>query len=260
MDVLHYDEEATRKLLALYVTPDVAAQRDAFVAALTPQPGERVLDIGAGPGLMAGQIADAVGAAGEVCAVDVSGPLLAAARARNAVRPQLRIVEGDARRLPLPDAGFDAAVSTQVLEYVDDVDAALAEMQRVLRPGGRVLIVDTDWDSMVWMAPDPARHARVMAVWAAHAADVHLPRTLARRLERAGFALREVQVLPLLNAEHREASYSHRIVPLIADYVARAGGAAAADARAWADDMHAQAASGAWFFSLNRYLFRAGRR
>jgi len=259
-DVLRYDEAATRRLLAIYETPDVAAQREAFVRALALQPGERVLDVGAGPGLLAALIADTVGPGGLVCGVDISAPLLAAARSQCAGRPQLRFAEGDATRLPADDAAFDVAISTQVLEYVADVDAALAEMQRVLRPGGRAVIVDTDWDSIVWAAPDAPRCERVLAAWEAHAANVHLPRSLARRLDQAGFALRDVQVLPLLNATHREDSYSHRMVGLIADFVARCGGAAAEDARAWERDMSAQAASGSWFFSLNRYLFRADRR
>lgn len=57
---------------------------------------------------------------------------------------------GDATRLPFPENHFDAAVSSQVFEYLSDVPTALAEMWRVLRPGGRVLIHDTDWDSIVW--------------------------------------------------------------------------------------------------------------
>lgn len=259
-DVLHYDDAATRRLLAIYLTPDVVAQREAFVHFLAPQPAERVIDIGAGPGLLAGMIGDVVGLEGEVCGVDISVPLLAWGRQHNSERPQVRLIEGDATRLPLDDARFDAAVSTQVLEYVSDVDAALAEMRRVLRPAGRAVVVDTDWDSMVWAVPDAARHARVMASWAVHAADVHLPRSLARRLERTGFTLRDVQVLPLLNFAHRTDSYSQRMVELIAAFVARAGGDDERDARAWVQDMEVQAASGSWFFSLSRYVFRAERR
>lgn len=141
---LAYDEDATKRLLAVYTTPDVVAQREAFVQILAPRRGEQVLDVGSGPGFLAAAIADAVGSTGAVCGVEISEPLNAVARAHCSRQPWIAIRQGNATQLPLPNASFDAVVSTQVLEYVDDVDAAIAEMFRVLRPEGRVMIVDTD--------------------------------------------------------------------------------------------------------------------
>lgn len=135
MVTLQYDAEATRRLVAVYRTPEVAAQREAFAAALALRGGERVLDLGAGPGLLALLLAERVGPSGTVCGVDISEPLLAYARSLTAGRPQLRWLKADATSLPLADGEFDAAISTQVLEYVADVDAALAELHRVMRPG-----------------------------------------------------------------------------------------------------------------------------
>jgi ubiquinone/menaquinone biosynthesis C-methylase UbiE len=63
---------------------------------------------------------------------------------------------GDVAALPYVDQTFDAAVCTQVYEYVPDVDRALAELRRVLTPGGRAVIVDTDWESCVWNSSDSA--------------------------------------------------------------------------------------------------------
>src|SRR3954470_11006026 len=80
-------------------------------------------------------------------------------------------VAGDASQLPFPDGSFDAAVSTQVYEYLEDVPRALREARRVLRRGGRLLVLDTDWDSVVWHSSDPARMARLLDVWSTHLAD-----------------------------------------------------------------------------------------
>jgi ubiquinone/menaquinone biosynthesis C-methylase UbiE len=85
-----------------------------------------------------------------------------------------------------PQESFDVAVATQVLEYVKDVPGALTAMARVLRPGGRVLVLDTDWDSIVWHSSDEERMARVLAAWEQHPVDPHLPRRLRGWLERAG--------------------------------------------------------------------------
>jgi SAM-dependent methyltransferase len=85
------------------------------------------------------------------------------------------------------DPSFDRALSVQVLEYVSDPAAALAELHRALRPGGRLVVWDVDWSTVSWHSADPDRMRRVLAVWDGHLADPCLPRTLAARQRSAGF-------------------------------------------------------------------------
>ena len=257
MTELRFDEEETKRLLALYVTPDVASQRGEFLRMLDPKPGERVLDVGSGPGFLAAAIADAVGSGGAVFGVDISEPLLAVARAHCAQRSWVEFRRADATRLPFSDQDFDAVISTQVLEYVREVDAALAEIHRVLRPKGRVVIVDTDWDSIVWHSPDPDRMARVLAAWGEHAADSYLPRTLAGRLRNAGFRVEHERVIPLFNPVYDENTYSNRVIDTIAAFVTGREGIGRDEADAWARELRQAGERGDYFFSLNRYLFIA---
>lgn len=257
MTALHYDEDATRRLLAAYVTPDVVAQREQFLRALSPRVGERVLDVGSGPGFLAAAIAEVVGIAGAVHGVDISEPLLAVARAHCAHQSWVGFSRAYATQLPFQDHGFDAVVSTQVLEYVPDVDAALAEIYRVVRPAGRAVIVDTDWDSIVWQSSDRERMNRVLAAWEQHAADSHLPRTLANRLRRAGFRVESQRIMPLYNHDYDPNTFSNRIIDLIVPFVSGRNGIADAHAVAWARDLRESGERGDYFFSLNRYLFVA---
>src|SRR5207248_4888620 len=144
--MLSFDEEASRRSEATYMTPDVVEQRGAVRAALALRRGEKVLDIGSGPGLLAREVAAEVGALGSVDGIDPSESMLALARRRRPPEAagEIRFVAGDARALPFGEETFDAAVATQVYEYVQDMPAALGEAFRVLRPGARLLVLDTD--------------------------------------------------------------------------------------------------------------------
>ena len=176
--MLQFDENGARDIERTYASPDVEAQRKEVLSLLAPQPGERVLDVGSGPGYLLASIAEAVGPAGAAHGVDPSPAMNALAAARTDGMSWVRIGDGDAVALPFPDGGFDAAVSTQVFEYVADVAGALGELRRVLRPGGRALVLDTDADSLVWHTADRELHRRVLAAWEEHVVHPRLPRTL----------------------------------------------------------------------------------
>ena len=255
--IMEFDPETSRRVEAVYTTPDVVEQRRVVREMLELRAGERVLDVGVGPGFLSAEMAAEVGPDGKVCGVDPSDSMLAIARTR-AARPGSAPVElkpGDANHLPYPDATFDVATSTQVLEYVEDVPGALAELRRVLRPGGRVLLLDTDWDSVVWHSGDRERMRRILTAWEPHLVDPHLPRTLRRSLRRAGFDAVVAQVLPLLNVGYQPGTYSAGVLEGIAGFVVGRRGVTAEEAEAWADDLRSLGDD--YFFSLSRYLFRA---
>jgi arsenite methyltransferase len=257
MATLEFGEEGARQVERTYATPDVVAQRAQVLALLAPQAGERVLDIGSGPGYLAESIADAVGPTGAVHGLDPSEAMNALAKARCTSRPWVHIQDGDAVALPFPDDSFDAAVSTQVYEYVADMPRALAELRRVLRPGGRAVVLDTDWDSLVWHTEDRALHQRVVAAWEEHLVHPRLPRRLAGLLRRAGFTVPEQRVVVLFNPQLHAETYSANTMELIAEFVTGRQGLTAEDAAAWLADLRARADEGDYLFSLNRYVFLA---
>jgi arsenite methyltransferase len=251
-EMLQFDAEAARRTEAAYTTRELVAQRREVLRLLALRPGEHVLDIGAGPGFLAADISAAVGADGRVFAVDPSESMRELARTRGAA---LEIRDGSTEALPLPDRAVDVAVATQVLEYVPDIPAALAEIRRVLRPGGRLLVLDTDWDSIVWHSGDPDRMRAVLAAWEEHLADPYLPRTLGAALRAAGFATGPPRVVTLLGTGANRDTFSAGLVPLIANFVVGRRGLDEAMVRGWVDDL--AALGEATFFSLNRYVFCA---
>ncbi len=103
------------------------------------RPGERVLDVACGTGLVSFRVIDAVGGQGAVVGTDISGEMVAAARRLAAQRgvPNARFERFDAEELKLDDEPFDAALCGLGLMYVPDPATALGEMRRLLKPGGR---------------------------------------------------------------------------------------------------------------------------
>jgi arsenite methyltransferase len=138
---LGYPDELTN-------VPDASAESFAGVANPWSMgrlaPGERVLDLGSGAGtdsLIAAQI---VGEQGHVTGIDMTQEMLAKAGAAAAEMgaTNVEFVEGEAERLPFPDASFDVVISNGVIDLVPDKDAVFSELFRVLAPGGRIQIAD----------------------------------------------------------------------------------------------------------------------
>jgi SAM-dependent methyltransferase len=198
-------------------------------------------------------MANCVGAAGQVLGIELSDDLVSFANARKS-RSWIDYRQGDAVDLDVPTGSFDVFVSTQVVEYVPDADAALREMYRVLRPGGRGLLVDTDWDTVVWYAANEDRMARILKAWEGHCAHPRLVRTLAPRLRASGFVVNRVEAYPIVNTTYDRNTYSHGIARLISDHLERSN----FDSRAvadWRADLSDVGRRDAYFFSINRYFF-----
>jgi SAM-dependent methyltransferase len=180
----------------------------------------------------------------------------AAARNRH---PWLDYLEADAAALPEPDRSYDAVVSTQVAEYVPDTAAFCREAFRVLRPGGRGVVIATDWDTVAWHSDDPARMRRVLDGFRPHCAHSTLPRTLASSLRAAGFEVLRVSCYPIVNVDGSESSYSRSAATLIATYVRRTAALPEAEIAAWQAELAALAEAGRYYFVTGRIIFEVRR-
>jgi demethylmenaquinone methyltransferase/2-methoxy-6-polyprenyl-1,4-benzoquinol methylase len=114
--------------------------RAAMVEAVQPRPGQRILDVATGTGMVAFALARQ---GAEVTALDQSAAMLAVARRRTPpASGSIEFVTGEAERLPFADASFDGLTFTYLLRYVDDPQSTLSELARVVRPGGRIGMVE----------------------------------------------------------------------------------------------------------------------
>jgi ubiquinone/menaquinone biosynthesis C-methylase UbiE len=125
---------------------------------LAPVPGERVLEVGPGTGYYTLDVAEWVSPGGTVDIFDLQQEMLDHTLRRAAERGLANITpaQGDAQALPYPDAGFDAAYLVTVLGEIPDRDAALRELARVLKPGGRLVVGELFGDPH-WVSPGALR-------------------------------------------------------------------------------------------------------
>ena len=119
---------------------------------LAPRPGERILEIGPGTGLFSVPVAQRLAPGGMLDVFDIQQVMLDHTLRVAAARDVANIVatRGDARRLPYPDDTFDAAFMMTVLGEIPDQEAALGELRRVLKPGGRLVVGEFifDWHAV----------------------------------------------------------------------------------------------------------------
>ena len=252
-----FDVAGAERLEKIYLTPDVVQQREQIFQLLDVKSGMKALDIGCGPGLTSWALAQAVGGSGHVDAIDIAPPMLQLAARRCADAKQVAFHQADVLQLPFADASFDVSLATQVYEYVADIDNALHELARVMKPAAQVLLVDTDWESCVWACRDEARMRRMMQGWSQHIPHPQLPRTLMQRMQRAGFVDVQVHTIPLLNMNYSIDTFSGGMMGFIASFVSGLqdyGPQLVAD---WQADVSSMADAGGYFFSLNRYVFVA---
>lgn len=169
-------------------------------------PGARVLDVGCGPGTDTIPLAGLVGVGGLVAGLDHDAEMVARADERAAaagVSARVDHRQGDAYALPWESAGFDAVRSERLLQHLAEPERAVAEMVRVARPGGRVVLVDTDWGSRSVDAPEPETE-RKMARFLAEAlvANGYSGRRLYGLARRAGLAEVHADAVPLVVTDY----------------------------------------------------------
>ena len=258
MAQLEFDDSVAQGIEALYRIREAAERRAIVRRALAAAPGENILDVGCGPGFYCLELAGEVGSGGGVVGVDSSEPMLKLAARRCEGLEQVRFEQGDALSLPVADESFDAALSVQVLEYVPDATAALAEIRRAIRPGGRVLIWDIDWETLSVAHRDEDRFRRVRETWDTHAAHVSLPRTLGFRMREAGFEDVRMTSHAFSTIALDPETYGGAFVELGRSVIAGLG-ASEEDVEGWAAEMHELDQRGAFFFSVTQFCFTAAR-
>lgn len=182
--------EVSRFLDELFSSPELRAVADRTLDALALSSGQAVLEVGCGNGVFLPLLARAVSPGGHVVGLDHAPSLVNEARSRVAAagyEQSITLQEGNAYQLPFPDATFDAAHCERVLVHLDDPTAALREMRRVVRPGGRVVAAEPDFGGIRVDHPDRGAFDLIYARSLSRIRQPDIGLTLHRRFAEVGF-------------------------------------------------------------------------
>jgi arsenite methyltransferase len=257
MSQLVFDRDTAQRLEAVYRIRDAVRRRRLAREALCAAPGERIVDVGCGPGFFCAELAEEVGGSGFVLGIDTSAAMLALANGRCARHTNVELREADAGSLPVEDESFDAVLCVQVLEYVPDATTALSEMRRALRPGGRIVVWDVDWATISINSDDAALTERVLAGWDEHLTHRSLPRSLASRMRAAGFENVAMQAYVFATAEFDPETYGAATVSVIGAFVAGRESVGEPDASRWGAEQRDLGGRGEFYFAVSQFCFTA---
>jgi SAM-dependent methyltransferase len=210
----------------------VREYKELSYAQLRVGPGAQLLDVGCGLGDDARRLAALI-PGGTVVGLDASGAAVQAARARSLdCRAQVQYCVGSVYRLPFPDRSFDAVRADRVLHFLNEPARAIAEMKRVLRMGGRLVVSEPDNDSLVIEAGDRTVTARLLEHRRQNNASLVPGIGLGRLFADAGLTGIELQAH---TGVVRELGSADRMLGLsrLAESAVRASVVSADDASAW---------------------------
>lgn len=233
---------------------DEIAARNAYLDLLAVGPGERVLDIGCGSGVVTREVARRVAPAGLAVGVDPSPAMLTVAREladQQGVGEWVDLRVGDARALPFADAEFDVVIAVTALSHFPGGEHVIPELMRVMRPGGRLGVFDRDTDSFIVAHPDRALTRRIVAAFSDHASvDGWLARRLPGLFAEAG--LHDVRVRAFTPLETDAAGFYAGTALRALEAAVQAEAISEEERQRWVDALHAEQAAGRFVAGLTQ--------
>ena len=240
-----------------YQLPEIVRQRQHTLNRLSVKRGEQILDVGCGVGFLSYEIALQTGDSGRVSGIDQNSEMIRHANKRCESLRNTEFSEANAEDLPFPEKSFDAACCTQVLLYVNDVAQVLSGIRRVLKPAGRIIIVETDWRGVVLNSDYDSITRKIFSAWDAAVPSPNLPVRLGPLLVDNGFCNVDVEPIPILNTEYTPSQFSHGMMNWITRNALKKGVITKEQSQKWLDDLDEKGKSGNYFFCVNRFLFSA---
>ena len=233
----------------------VSDWKERSFAALGPRPGAVLLDIGCGTGEDVLELARRVAPSGRAIGIDASEAMVEEARRRAAAEGAAAVEyrRSDARALDLDDDVVDGCRAERVLQHVEAPGDAVAEMARVVRPGGPVVVADPDWGTLAIDSGDPETAGEVAAAAGRRVRSALVGRSLRRHFLEAGLRDVAVAARTLIVTERDRAEMLFDLTGAAHRAVAD-GRVTEARARSWIDDLSRAHARGRLLVAMTAFM------
>jgi 2-amino-4-hydroxy-6-hydroxymethyldihydropteridine diphosphokinase len=239
-------------------SPDSVIVNQALVTVLAPLPGERLLEVGSGTGVLCRLIAPRLLPGGNITGMDISAEFARHAQryAEEAGLVQAITFEtGNAESLPYADGSFDGSFAARILLHAADPGIIVHQLARVVRPGGRVVLMDWDFETVAVDHPDRAL-TRLLLHWRTdnHGGDNWSGRQLWRRAVQEG--LTNLEITPVVTVARSEQDGLTQSLWRAAEVARNGGGISAKEYDTWTEKLNQRLAEGTFFASIVYFIVK----
>ena len=224
------------------------SRRNAVLSEMRIQPGDTIIDVGCGAGHLLPHLAKAVGGSGIIYGLDPNTDQMEQAKTRCKDFQNIIFIEENADKSDLQDESCDSATSTQALEYIPNVDAALDEITRIIKPGGAFVNISILWDHFKFFGADKQLNDKVHDAFRAHCSHQMLPMELPGKLAHRGFSMIRDKSLAFLITKRDENSPARYTEAIMANF-ALTQGMTEAEVSDWKSQLEAAEQQGRFGFT-----------
>ena len=238
--------------------PDMQGVNQKLCETVAAIPGERLLEVGSGSGILCRMLAPHLQPGGQIVGLDISPDMTAEAQKyalAQGISSGISFKTGTAESLPYPNASFDGAIAARLLLHATNPDAVIQEMKRVVKPKGRVVVMDWDFETVAVDHPDRELSRRILH-WRNdhHGGNNWSGRQLWRRMQTAGF--QNLSVHPWVSVTHRETDGLTQSLWRAAQVACEAGAISPAEQEAWIMELKSRIQAGTFFASIVYFIVK----